>query len=1044
MYYFMNKKFFTLAAGLLLSSAWASAAGTTLTAAALQKIGAAASPATATSFVSGNTYIIVADADAGNDIDNTEILLGQTKTGTTLTQANAALNTLSAISNQFRWEVTETKAPDGKCYYQFKNVGTGAYLTVDKDGNIVDKESDAVDKKTDDVENTTYFFFGDQIPYSGDASAVAKTTNGSSSNKELKIVTGNGTTVESTGGSQLLFAQEAAHTLLASELNALQGNGFALNFPEADPAPSSNPFGSKLVAVYVGDDSVDEWNTDGEDTPSEVVEPGLYFVSSLASEALDNNGKFKSLKKFRDSKFVAVSPLANYGLTGMAPEDGDGYKFTTVSGGDMVLLADAAKKKTPFNNAIFTVTEANPMNGKGVYTITVTPAVASGDDVDESDAEVLGEAVTIAAVTSAGTTYLTTLSDDALTSLAKNASTVAKASSTNVVEAKDFLSSSAPSLFNIQFTSGKADLEKENSSEYGKYLGLTVNAGDYAMLAQGSAFVDLDAPQNQWIVTAYSNGFFTFTNREDNDTKVQLELRKTSKANVYDVRSAEEAGFAYAFLNDKGEYNEIGNVKDFASGEIQVKLVPATLTPNAGYADLTKEEMAEPIRIKFTTNNSLLVEDLYVTTYKVGDDRVIDVTDDADEATLWEITKLANKVDSISSKIKYIIYKNKAVEESEEIVNTAITTYILKEKGEDAYFNGANNLELTDDADEAPRQIIKVLKNGAMLMFAANVGGNENAYADNVDAETTALSLVATANLIELADDQLSIYDNVQIGEAQMSFESVAQTSVSLEGLARHASFPAVNGGFLAVGAEGDAVIAATKDEAEELTFWLDTVDVKDLKASFYISKGIPAETKAAAAEPRNYLFNATDSTFYYDEETASKFKDYDYYLSDKATVKAIFKAATMISADSLNTVVDGKEVGLNAKSNLDRFQFRIVKNEDAEDEYLISSVADGKYLTNINGKVGFGDKKNALVVNVSEGIAPTANEAIEAAGVQVIGGKGAVTVQGAAGKVITIANVLGQTIANQVAASDNVTIAAPAGIVVVAVEGEATKVVVK
>ena len=73
-----------------------------------------------------------------------------------------------------------------------------------------------------------------------------------------------------------------------------------------------------------------------------------------------------------------------------------------------------------------------------------------------------------------------------------------------------------------------------------------------------------------------------------------------------------------------------------------------------------------------------------------------------------------------------------------------------------------------------------------------------------------------------------------------------------------------------------------------------------------------------------------------------------------------------------------------------------------------------------------------------------TANEAIEAAGVQVIGGQGVVTVQGAAGKVITVANILGQTIANQVAASDNVTIAAPAGVVVVAVNGDATKVVVK
>ena len=73
-----------------------------------------------------------------------------------------------------------------------------------------------------------------------------------------------------------------------------------------------------------------------------------------------------------------------------------------------------------------------------------------------------------------------------------------------------------------------------------------------------------------------------------------------------------------------------------------------------------------------------------------------------------------------------------------------------------------------------------------------------------------------------------------------------------------------------------------------------------------------------------------------------------------------------------------------------------------------------------------------------------TANEAIEAATVQVIAGKGVVTVQGAAGKVVTVANILGQTIANQVAASDNVTIAAPAGVLVVTVDGEATKVVVK
>ena len=50
-----------------------------------------------------------------------------------------------------------------------------------------------------------------------------------------------------------------------------------------------------------------------------------------------------------------------------------------------------------------------------------------------------------------------------------------------------------------------------------------------------------------------------------------------------------------------------------------------------------------------------------------------------------------------------------------------------------------------------------------------------------------------------------------------------------------------------------------------------------------------------------------------------------------------------------------------------------------------------------------------------------------------------------AAGKKVVVNNVLGQTIANTVMTSDNVTIAAPQGVVVVAVEGEeAVKAIVK
>ena len=90
----------------------------------------------------------------------------------------------------------------------------------------------------------------------------------------------------------------------------------------------------------------------------------------------------------------------------------------------------------------------------------------------------------------------------------------------------------------------------------------------------------------------------------------------------------------------------------------------------------------------------------------------------------------------------------------------------------------------------------------------------------------------------------------------------------------------------------------------------------------------------------------------------------------------------------------------------LNAYKFQIVlKDAATEGEYVIRSVADGAYLTNINGKVAFGTSADALVVTVGEGIA-TANEAIAAeSNVQVIGGQGVVTVQGAAGKVITVAN---------------------------------------
>ena len=73
-----------------------------------------------------------------------------------------------------------------------------------------------------------------------------------------------------------------------------------------------------------------------------------------------------------------------------------------------------------------------------------------------------------------------------------------------------------------------------------------------------------------------------------------------------------------------------------------------------------------------------------------------------------------------------------------------------------------------------------------------------------------------------------------------------------------------------------------------------------------------------------------------------------------------------------------------------------------------------------------------------------TANEEIATSSVIVAGQDGAVVVKGAEGKSVIVSTILGKVVANEVLTSDNAQIAAPQGVVVVSVDGESFKVVVK
>ena len=107
--------------------------------------------------------------------------------------------------------------------------------------------------------------------------------------------------------------------------------------------------------------------------------------------------------------------------------------------------------------------------------------------------------------------------------------------------------------------------------------------------------------------------------------------------------------------------------------------------------------------------------------------------------------------------------------------------------------------------------------------------------------------------------------------------------------------------------------------------------------------------------------------------------------------------------------------------------------------------------LTDINSQFSSAKTNGdgALIFNVAqkdEEDMVTSNDNINnVEGVSVVAGNGTVTIQGTAGKSVVISNILGKVVAETVLTSDNATIAVPAGIVAVAVDGEeAVKVVVK
>ena len=219
-------------------------------------------------------------------------------------------------------------------------------------------------------------------------------------------------------------------------------------------------------------------------------------------------------------------------------------------------------------------------------------------------------------------------------------------------------------------------------------------------------------------------------------------------------------------------------------------------------------------------------------------------------------------------------------------------------------------------------------------------------------------------------------------------------------------------------------------------------------------SKCIHATTKKIHSRTADYLV-ALDDTAYvaenkqalYQKNVRLAFVPATHFENDTMVIaSSVYKGTKEAANDTLSFVNEKGEQQMNEAT----FAFRLVDPAAEDGAFYMEAVdkyGNTRYVRVHNSvPVLVYSRDQAATFNVeATEEAATSNEGIEATDVKVVAAEGAVIVKGAEGKNVVITNVLGQTIANTVITSSEATISAPAGVVVVAVEGEAAvKAIVK
>ena len=807
------------------------------------------------------------------------------------------------------------------------------------------------------------------------------------------------------------------------------------------------------------------------------IPEGMYFFTNRV--LIDAAAEIKAENiDWLASDFITVSPRETVETTVDNRVKGQGFKLVSVKGSEFIYDENTSEFKvadSPIWNACFTVSDnysAYPyaINLKNFY-YQKSAKDAATDKLEK---------------TSIGLDVLAFDADDTqyLTSVPGATEYIFKFSDSALKDGKELLKTTKEAaVYNLQFVAGKSE---DQEKLVGKYLTVATDGSKFEWVAKPYDITKVENPEFQYTITRVFDEDETddvekytiieFTNRETNESFM---------AKLFPEPSYGENCYSLAFVkNEKGESlgkdfevdplkvnnnnyaveyyldennQPINNVK--VSEDVIVKLIPAKVDEYAGFLNVD-DGTVRTIRFardKFDTSyqwytNVKKTVNGTTVTYSL-DDKFVEENYDAAQFVLV-------KSDKPYTIARTFVYNNTTTEDVDDVPNgdklsayTYQLMYVadgttskwgLKDNGDLELANSNyTNYFVRENSDGSVSFFDSYSKtfSGKMVTLPSECNSVQ-VELDNTDKDK--VEYVTTGNFTEIykptfLDTEIRTYLE---GEAPTFSWAGENGHVTLRN-----NTTGVTGNYISMNDSREGILVSNDADV----FYLHATDEKAVVPSFFISKG-NGEGSNAASE-RMFMFNPVDSVNY----PVNMDYDPNYQLAKQKT-KAIFKAGTLNEDyTKLNTWIKGenRDVAEEADNNgvwggLNRFKFQIIETADRDGNYNVRQVAatkDGEtaYLASTNEKLYFTeDKALAMTIHVDEVEAPTSNEGVAASEVKVVAQDGAVVVKNAAGKNVVVSTILGQVVANEVLTSDNATINVPAGIVVVAVEGESFKVNVK